>query len=85
MAKINFYAVYGFNAVGVVVGWSKVIKLQKYIHGFNNKKFTTFQEAERFALKSARQRIPDMYKMPTTLKCGTTLFLKDLEVNEEAE
>ncbi len=46
MAKTNFYAVYGFNAVGVVAGWSKVQKVQKYIHGFNNKQFTTFQAAE---------------------------------------
>ncbi len=85
MAKTNFYAVYGFNAVGVVVGWSKVQKVQKYIHGFNNKQFTTFQAAERYAIKNAKHRIPDMYKMPTKLKCGTVLFLKDLEFDEEAE
>lgn len=85
MAKTNFYAVYGFNAVGVVVGWSKVQKVQKYIHGFNNKKFTTFQVAERYAIENARNRIPDMYKIPDKLKCGNVLFLKDLEINEEAE
>lgn len=85
MAKTNFYAVYGFNAVDVVVGWSKVQKVQKYIHGFNNKKFTTFQVAERYAINNARHRIPEMYKIPTNLKCGTVLFLKNLEINEEAE
>lgn len=75
MAKVNFYAVYGFNAVGVVVGWNRVERVRKYIHGMNTKKFTTFQEAERYALDIAAQRIPDMYAIPKHLQCNDVQFL----------
>lgn len=79
MAKVNFYAVYGFNAVGVVSSWNEVERVRKYIHGINTKKFTTFQEAEVYSLDIASQRIPEMYILPEHLKCNDVQFLKDLD------
>jgi len=78
MSKKNYYAVFGSNAVGVANNWDRVIKVEKYIKKFNNKRFDDFEEAEIFALEQANILIPKNFIPPISLECNNIIFLKDM-------
>ena len=86
MPKTKYYAVFGYNAVGVVTYWEKVERSRVFIKGFHIKSFNTFKQAEEYALDKAMETIPYYYQIPERLQCNHIVYLKELKkVHEGGE
>lgn len=48
--KMVYYAVAGSNGCAVFDSWSRVERAQKYFRNFASKKFSSFPEAEEWAI-----------------------------------
>ena len=49
MKKIRYYGIAGVNAYGVYDDYTEVLKSKKFIAGFKNKGFNSFEEAKEWA------------------------------------
>lgn len=78
MKCIKYYAVWGYNALGVCHSWDKVEHERQYIKGFNTKSFKTFDEAESYAISMAEMTIPSCYELPQQLESNYVFFTRQL-------
>ena len=77
-----YYAVFGKNAVAVYDNWEGVLATQKYIKGFKNKRFATFEDAEDYAIQGHEELNPEapIYtKLPLNYTCYDKKFKKGEE------
>ncbi len=82
MTNKKYYAIWGYNAVGVCNSWGKVESERKYIRGFNSKSFYTFEEAENYALQMAEMTMSSRYFLPQNLKHNYVFFTTQLSKAE---
>lgn len=76
--RVDFYAVWGTNGVGVVTSWSRVLKNQKFLKHNNCQKFDNWDDAEAKALEEYNALNPhDPFFGP--LRCNYILFSSQLK------
>ena len=78
MKNNYYYAVNGYNAVGIFSSWNRVAPKKKYIKGFRNKKFTTREEAEVYAKEVAAEILPDFCTPPSDMQVNYIYFIKEM-------
>ena len=82
MKNNYYYAVNGYNAIGIFSSWNRVAPRKKFIKGFRNKKFTTKEEAELYARKVAAEILPDFCTPPKEIKTNYVYYIKEMRNDE---
>lgn len=70
----KFYAVTGRNGVAVMDSWERVMRVRKYIKHATAKGFSTFREAEDWALGVWIDRFPQV-DAPLSLQTNQAIFV----------
>ena len=78
MFSTTFYSVVSTNAVCVFDNWKKVQLSEKYFGFRKVKKFNSFFEAEKYALKKADDAFQQQVKLPDRLVSNIIVFKSKL-------
>ncbi len=74
MKRHDFYAVTGRNGVAVMDSWERVMRVRKYIKHATARGFSTFREAEDWALGVWADRFPQV-DAPLSLRINQAIFV----------
>lgn len=85
MSNFKFYGVIGRNGVAVMTSWPRVQKICRYLHHTTYKGFSTFREAEDWALEMFADWFPRVPNPPVSLIPNQAVFLSALKRLEREE